>query len=385
MVLFLACLATIVSLQWQADPAADQRENRRLAEQPDWPATAREWRSFPGRFSDYMDDNFGLRSTLLRWHNLLMLRLGVSPSSQVLLGQDGWLFYTNQELTHQNRGALPMSPEELYTYVARFRERREWVESQGIPFVAMIVPDKNSVYPEFLPPSVRVVGPSRYRQFVDAMAAAGEPLVDPLPELLRQKVRDQHLYWMTDTHWTCLGAWFAYQSLMDVVEPLGLPGVRRMGRNDLWFKQLEDVPGRDMAENMLQLEDILRDDRGMRCRYKQERDLVSTDTNTGERASNPYRPYPQQHHRRYAPAAGESRTRVLVFRDSFLNAMLAHLLSSFDEVVVVPRVQLDLDASLIRRYQPDLVIYEFVERSLYWEPTPIQFGPDLKEGIADDV
>jgi hypothetical protein len=247
----------------------------------------------------------------------------------------------------------------------------------------MIVPDKNSVYPEFLPSSVRMVGPSRYRQFVDAMAAAGEPLVDPLPALLRHKVGEQHLYWMTDTHWTCFGAWFAYQALMDAVEPLGLPGVRRMGRNDLWFKQLEDVPGRDMAENMLQLEDVVRDDRGMRCRYKQERDLVASNTETGFRARNPYRPHQQQQHWRYAPADGEPRTRLLLFRDSYANAMLAHLLQSFDEVVVVPRPQLSFDQSFIDRYDPDIVVYEFVERALYWEPVPLadaQARPEPGDG-----
>ncbi len=379
LVLFLVCLGTIVSFQWWMSSVADERENRRLAERPDWPADARQLRGFPVRFADYMDDNFGLRSSLLRWHNRLMIELGVSPSRQVLLGRDGWLFFTNQELTHQNRGALPLSEEELSTYVSRFRERREWVEALGIPYVAMVVPDKNSVYPEYLPASVRKVGPSRYRQFVDAMAEAGEPLVDALPSLLRQKVQDQHLYWMTDTHWTCLGAWFAYQDLMDAVEPLGLSGAHRVSRDDLWFRQLEDVPGRDMAKNMLQLEDVLRDDRGMRCRYKQQRDLVSTNTDTGERAGNPYRPYPQHQHRRYAPAKGESRTRVLVYRDSFANAMLAHLLSSFDEVVVVPRVELDFDVSFIERYRPNLVVYQFVERALYWEPAPIQKEPRLEE------
>ena len=381
LLLFLGVLVLVPSLQWLS-PNTEDHENRRLAKFPGFPGTLAELGEFPAGFSAYMDDNFGLRGTLLRWYNLLLLELGASPSLRVVVGREGWLFYNNFEITNQNRGAMPLSPGELDLYVERFRSRREAVERRGLHYVLLPVPEKNSVYPEFLPESLRRAGPSRFAQLLAQLEKRGEPVVQTLPPLLAAKSGQARLYFQTDSHWTCRGAFVAYQALMDHIEPLNLPGVQRVRESELVIREKDDRPGMDLARNILHLEDVFREHRDARCRYRTRRDLVAVRVDDGFEAKNPYRTFRQHQHWRYSLRGAEPRTRLLLYRDSYGNALIPFLLHSFDEVIVVPRPNMQFDMSLIDRYRPDIVVYEFVERSLYWAPTKI--APGARSGNGED-
>ena len=86
LLLFMSVIVLVPSLQWLS-PNTEDHENRRLAKFPGFPGTLAELGEFPAGFSAYMDDNFGLRGTLLRWYNLLLLELGASRDQQAQGGE----------------------------------------------------------------------------------------------------------------------------------------------------------------------------------------------------------------------------------------------------------------------------------------------------------
>lgn len=364
---FLAVLIVLPYQQWLGNPT-ENRENRELAEKPSLPMTSTAIVKFPKRFSEYMDDHFGFRGDLLRIYHRLLVSIGTSPSEKVVIGKSGWLFYTNQELTDQNRGALPLSDRWLLRYKVGFESQRKWLEKRNIKHLLLPTPDKNTLYPEYMPDWVKWVGPSRYKQTLGYLSANAEPYVNVLPALEAAKSRNERIYLQTDTHWSCLGGFRAYETLLDEVDKLNLPGVERLAESDIRFTPLEPTPGGDMARNLLLLDDILREGLNVECEIKNLPELTATRVSDGFVAKNPLLQRQQQQRWQYRKGDGEVRTSVLLFRDSYSHVLIPYLAVTFDELVVVPRPRIEFDRAEIKRFKPDLVIYQFVERALFWVP-----------------
>src|SRR5438093_10500959 len=69
-------------------------ENRDLAKFPRWDGSWTSTRAYPDAFTRWFEDHFAFRATLVRWYGESRLfGFGVSPSSAVVKGDEGWLFY----------------------------------------------------------------------------------------------------------------------------------------------------------------------------------------------------------------------------------------------------------------------------------------------------
>lgn len=367
LVLFLITLVTVPLFQI-VGPPQENLENRTLASQPAWPDSRQDWLTLPKAFAAYMDDNFGFRSQLLRTHNRLMVSIGSSPSEKVILGKDGWLFYNFHQLTEQHRGAMPLSDQQLMQYSQSLREQRQWVEQQGIAYRLLPTPDKNSLFPEKMPDWTHAIGPSRFDQVREKLKAANEPFVDVLPTLQTAKQHDERIYLQTDTHWSCLGAFRAYEVLMESIEPLNLAGVRRLTEADITFTALPPGPGRDMSRNMLLLKDIVLESLDMDCSIIDPPEVEATRLADGFIAALPYVPKRQQERWQYDRKTTANGARLLLYRDSYSHALIPFLIATFDQVTVVPRPQMDFSQKDFVEHPADLVIFQFVERALLWEP-----------------
>jgi hypothetical protein len=84
--------------------------------------------------------------------------------------------------------------------------------------VVVIAPDKSTIYPEYMPDQIKVIGSkSRLDQFVDYMHEYGQtPVIDLRPDLLEASKTEQ-VYYKTDTHWNLLGAHIAYAKIMSTL------------------------------------------------------------------------------------------------------------------------------------------------------------------------
>jgi len=326
-------------------------ENRRPAPLPTIQLGGPGWGysvvSFPRRFERFWNDSFAFRWYLIRAHSLAMLALGVSPSPKALVGQQGYLFYAAEQSVDYFRAVKPFDA----AGVARWREdlegRRLWLAERGIRYLVVVAPDKETIYPEFMPPALRPVrAESRLDQLLADLRLHSKVDIVDLRAALWQAKAGERLYHKTDTHWNDAGALVASREI--------LAWLRR------WFPEIGTEPppgslqtriaaGGDLAR-ILALEDRFPEVRIEWVPSPPERAQVIAD----DPVDSP--------DIAVMGCTGCRGPHVVMNQDSFNTNLAPFLAEHFSRMVLVDGTK--LNAALIERERPALVIQEFVERGL---------------------
>lgn len=159
--------------------------------------------------ADYLADHFGFRQELVGiWSGLNARLLASSPEEQVILGRDGWLFFSP---TLPDYTGQCLTDEELDAIAARLAQIQAEAESRGAQFLFTVAPNKNSLHPEAMPGAY----PRRHES---------SSIVRLQPYLERHGVHYADLfslpmpYYRTDTHWTEEGAAMAADRLLSALQ-----------------------------------------------------------------------------------------------------------------------------------------------------------------------
>lgn len=149
--------------------------------------------------------------------NLASVRPGAIYNG-VLIGYDDYLFYKDTLNDFEGNGVLSTS---LYNKaVADLKARNDWVEANGMKFYFVIAPNKNTVYPDYMPESYTLASYRRYDQFVELLGDAGITAVD-LRETMANAIKanpQENLYYKYDTHWNNHAGYHAYRTTMDLID-----------------------------------------------------------------------------------------------------------------------------------------------------------------------
>ena len=354
-------------------------ENRDLASLPALPESRTEMMAWPAGLGDFVSDHFGGRRTFVKAYNFLHVKMGSSPLKRVVVGKNGWFYLNQTGLTEANRGALPLGQARLDMLRESFTARNDYLHSLGKRFVVLPAPDKNSVYPEYLPDSVKHIGPSRYQQFQQSVANDGFLSAAVMESLQDARSRGEWVYYQTDSHWNCRGAWFAYQALMQALRDDGYTGGKILQELDFHFEQPATAYSGDLVKNLLNLGGLIPEPHAYTCRPETASEISATRPADGTVFDYVYSAPPGKEHRRYSHRETRDGSRVLVYRDSYANALLPFLIETFDEVIyAAPPVQMGFDPADVKQYDPDLVIYEFVERALHYRPDNSMLESELQ-------
>ena len=338
-----------------------ESELRELAAFPAWSWKVSELVTWPSRFETYFEDHFALRTTLIDGRARLLWRtLGTSASEGVVAGSDDWLFYADDGGLDDWTQAKPFPQTELADWATTLLRRRAYLARRGIAFVFVVAPDKQMIYPEYMPHAVRRLHES-FR--VDSLIAymhrvAPDFEILDLRTPLQAAKGTELLYHRYDTHWNDRGALVAYQAIVGALRRKFLT-MRPLERAD--FIEDPAVPSGDRT-TMLGLDDPGKHSMpGLRLRRGQ-----------GYRVVEPAVPDPYgedglliTEHR------DASLPRAIVFRDSFGARLIPYLSEHFSRVSYYWQNEFDFDAITAER--PDVVIQEFVARHFY------TYGPYPKD------
>jgi len=337
--LWLPCLQMNLHLFSSVDIA----EKRGLAKAPGF-----NLRNFYGsiwQYEPFFNDNFGLRDLLVHWDGALRLKLlRVSPVSKLIFGQDGWIFYDSEKVPNDGvtindyKGLAAYTPQQLQRIRDNLTARGQWCRAHGVQCFVVVVPNKETVYPEYLPASVRKIGPlTRLDQVLATVGVqSGLTLID-LRSALRQAKTDcpYPLYFRGGTHWNQYGAFYGYREIMRVLA---------LSNPALCAYPLEDF-------------DIVAEPKSAEDHWLG----LAEDVRYVFRLRPSAKP----------PLDGGPPTKIVVIKDSFWVALGPFLALHFPDLLTQHwELNRDQSLSLIEREKPTLVVYEIAERygDYFWNP-----------------
>lgn len=167
---------------------------------------------FLGDTAAWVNDHFFGRQELISTHNKTVSTVfGTSAADDVILGNNGWLYYTST--LNDYTGQQTLDHQQITQAANNLALMQEYCQSQGREFAFMIAPNKNSLYPENMP-DYGVQNPAtnakrlmaeldnRAVAYIDLFAVFGQEA--------------EVLYFAHDSHWDSKGAALGADSINDV-------------------------------------------------------------------------------------------------------------------------------------------------------------------------
>jgi hypothetical protein len=252
-------LAVLPLILFSGKPWTNAIENRHSARAPGWPQSMQAWRHFPAAFEAWFNDSFGLRQPMIdARNNIDYWVFGKSPTTLVMRGRKEWLFYIGDNSTGDYVGRPVLTDNELAEWSTALRARHDWLASRGIPYYFVVVPNKQSVYPEYMPPAMYHGKMHMLDRLLAAMSTPRPPpwIIDLRPALLSAK-GGKVMFHLLDVHWNDYGAYVGYRALADILRRDGIP-VAELGLEPGQFVETHDDPGHDLADVMGMKADLQR-------------------------------------------------------------------------------------------------------------------------------
>lgn len=335
------------------NPKTASTENRNLSKAPTLSFEADKLTKYPSQFEEYFNDNFGYRNLLVQWNNLIRVKMfNISSNKDVLIGKKDWL-YLNGESIDDFRGLLRYTEQELLTIKTNLIKRKEWFDKNGIAFFIVIAPNKNTIYPEYLPNSIKASGKdTKLEQLLVYLKKNSNIQIINLREPLLDAKSKELLYIRTDTHWNEYGAFVGYQEIMKQITKL-YPSIQS-SKLDKYSVIRKRVPGGDLAAML-----------AMDSSYMEDRIFLEPKFNfLSEKADIKRWPMYTLESQLSAREVKSNTAlpRLLMFRDSFTDALIPLLSEHFSRSAFVSAHHFDLD--IIQDEKPNVVIYEYVERNV---------------------
>lgn len=300
--------------------------------------------SLTGGLEAFQDKLLG-HAQLVEAFTWLRLTLGDQSFPQVVVGKEGWLYFVPGLSDYQNFSAL--SEADFATLQNQLDRLSAEAAARGTVLVLVVAPNKESVYPEYVPSQLRRLNaPPQMDQFVTFMRQHSTvPVIDLQAALLQAKVSTPNvLYYRTDTHWNAFGAYIAYQTLLKA-----LPGNLQPAPLELFPAQSNALKARDLA--VLLGADFIQEPNvgvdfpgGVTLKVTTPSDatqpIVSFTTNPDAQAAS-----------------------LVMYHDSFGDALQPYLSQNFKQAVFVTGAD-RLDPYWMQANPPQVVIVEVVERNL---------------------
>lgn len=248
-------------------------------------------------------------------------------STQVLLGKEDWLFYKSTEdgdPISDYQGINHYDEATMQAYADKLTNERNQFTNYGIDFYILSIPNKSSVYPEYMPDTIERKDTTSRTDLLMKYLEENTDLnvVDAKPALVKAK-RKKPVYYKSDTHFNQIGAFVTVQALKDKIDG------KTDSLKDVKFDKVMNNYSGDLA-CLCDMQDTFNND----TQYQLDAATVNNKI--------------------------KSNKRILVIGDSFSEVMQSIMSQYFAEVKTVNIWSFEL--SLLDEYKPDIVVWEHAER-----------------------
>ena len=198
---------------------AKSTENRTMTGMPDL-YTAEEGGidpnlNYTAELGDYYSDNFGFRQELVTansWFNEAVF--GRSSNEKTVVGKEGW-YYLSETLMDYT-GVSAFSDRGIFRLRKTLDLMNRFSEEGNITFVFFVAPNKNSIYPEYMPRYIQHSNQPSNLDRLSAVLSDSDYYVN-VKKVLQDSAKDKSrsIYLKNDSHWNNIGALAAYNAMQD--------------------------------------------------------------------------------------------------------------------------------------------------------------------------
>ena len=332
---------------------------------------------FFGNKNQYIDDRLMGKEELVPVLNELLLdpeKVSRFDLSKGLIGKNEWIFLGNdysRVIDKHCQENFPLDNYEFQSSINKIDLLKNTTEGLGGTYVLFIAPDKHNIYCDELPQWLGATCKNSEiytRKLIHKIEdETSVDVVYPALELKSQISKGQ-LFYKSDTHWTLLGGKVGFVALMRNMERLGL--IRDFQEIPLMdLKQIKNEKLGDLAHILaLPIDYKITKDFDYVFQHPDHLFVKWQEANKKEEQKPFTVSSGSAPSRFYAYMKNESamyRTKLLVFCDSFNNAMSPYFNMYFSNVMYVSRrSSMDEKIQAIKKFKPTIVINEIVERDL---------------------
>ena len=334
---------------------------------------------------DELDETFFSKTELIRLFSFIRYSVGDRLFQDTIISEGNWLVYADDRNIQDYQNSWPLSDQQLRITKNKLEKLESYLTERGIEFYILIAPTKNSIYPEFVPSEIPVIGElSRLDQFLPYMEENTDiKILDIRDTLIREKDK-RELYYTTDTHWNPYGAYFAYKAFMDEINHV-YPDLTPRSLEELSFEAQLELKG-DQALRLVNIDIkeeffkfIPNDEISKKVfefltinflERKPHMDAPSLPVFHAVFGDD-LRPYLQEHNSRFSSnffyrIPNSDAPSLLVFHDSFGVGLRPYLSEHFSRSSFFSFTGEPFDLSIIDVENPDIFLLVWIEQNFYF-------------------
>lgn len=263
---------------------------------------------------------------------------------RVIQGRSNWLYYAGDNSIAYYTGSNILSDEEMAEWMSLMQDLQDACDEKGIKLGFMIMPNKEQVYPEYMPSYTVKTNKKREETFVEYVKNHSTMnFVYPVEELKAAK-KYYETYFPYDTHWTQAGAFIGTMAMY-----------KEMGFKTTDLFDLEVLPTKFTQKGLIDTGSL---DESL---YQDDIDYVifyNTDVHVtwfeGEKSFI----MPTMVYR--STSDNPNNEKLLMVGDSFRLAMIPYFAQDYSDICVVHRDYIDDVKDDFK--DPDVLIVGSVER-----------------------
>lgn len=302
--------------------------------------------------ADSIPEKYLWKEDLIERYRRFKFNIGDNVFSYAVVGKKDWLFFTGEMSLQNYQKVEPLNVSNIKKLVTIFSQLDETVKEYGGTFLVIIPPDKSTVYPQYMPDEIPVIGQTTsLDRLIERVGKYSDVRLLDLRPVLLQASNSSQVYYKTDTHWNCLGAFYAYQETLSAISQ-DYPNIKTYTLEDFDILSYE-TDGFDIAR-MMEAKVI---DSGVSFVPRFET-KISLDKDYSSL-------YNISSLRTVKNLTNSDQPDLMIFHDSFYDACLNNFFEpTFGRTISLHYFDVELVAMLdmIQEEKPKVVIVEFVER-----------------------
>jgi alginate O-acetyltransferase complex protein AlgJ len=322
--------------------------------------------NFPLEFDDYLKDHFPFRNKFVQGANYSRLKyLDINPTPNVIKGENGFYYYNIEEFRSLSSGSTLFSESELENWKTTLEKRNNFVNSKGGKYYVFISPIKATIYPENLPKNYpQPADKKKTEQLVEYMDKNSEVKIVYFKESLLEEKRKNNakIYQSTDSHWNLNGAYIGYVDIMSKIKN-DFPETEIYSKDDFEISTRNDLIS-DLSMAM-GIGSLLREKDFPTYSPKPNLPIV-TEINKGVIPYN----LDKESENTFFVEYKNSNTKLpkaVVFHSSYHDMLSSFTNLNYSEAYYY-KYTVDFNKKIIEEKNPNIVIQEFSEQSLFITP-----------------